>query len=304
MAPEKAMEHFKSRLYPLVEKLRDFKRLNPKLTRYENDWWFPIVSKDSQFTSQYISGTKSRGKSHDWKFHGKGLEDVIREHEGSREVQFDTNGNESVYTSFVITDVCASHYRCLQNFLNQTRICCKIFPNKIRIVHLIAAKYAFKGPWDADGGRSKTKLKNEETKWNRSPDSFTAFLTLVKTVTKTKCDLPIEDWIHDRDSRIIRKTPMMMVQRRYRYICNRRDEYDRSAHEYADDSTVNIIFLDRDRATRPSDPGKAISGTNKHYQFHLPYEHERASTETQALLYKLFTTESVCACIRCRVGRF
>ena len=53
----------------------------------------------------------------------------------------------------------------------------------LQVSNLIVTKYAFKvmGPWDADDGRSKTKLnKNEETKGNRSPDSFTAvFLTLV-----------------------------------------------------------------------------------------------------------------------------
>jgi len=66
MAPEEAMEHFKSRLYPLVEKLRDYKRSNPKLTRYDNDWWFPIVSKDSQFTSHFSGSTK---KNRDEKVH-------------------------------------------------------------------------------------------------------------------------------------------------------------------------------------------------------------------------------------------
>jgi len=58
MAPAAAMEHYKSRLYLLVRKLRDYKRSNPKLTRYDNDWWFPIVSKDSQFTSHFSGSSK------------------------------------------------------------------------------------------------------------------------------------------------------------------------------------------------------------------------------------------------------
>ena len=87
--------------------------------------------------------------------------------------------------------------------LGSVRICCEKCPNKIRVVHLVAAKYGFKGAWDADGGRSKAKLKKLEDINIWSPRSSTAFENLAKHMTKTKYNMPIDSLIESRDKRII-----------------------------------------------------------------------------------------------------
>jgi hypothetical protein len=57
---------------------------------------------------------------------------------------------------------------------------------------MIATQYGFKGPWDGDGGSSKSRLADEELKKNRSPDALAAFKTLQDTMTVVSCDLPVD----------------------------------------------------------------------------------------------------------------
>lgn len=261
--------------------------------------------------TQYIGQTISRGKSHDWKFHGCGLFDLIKENEITRVIQYDDRRNangervreEKCFTYFIITDGCASQYKCRQNFLNETRICCEKIPNKIQIIHLIATKYGFKGPWDADGGRSKSRLRSEEIKGNRSPDAFSAFATLFNTMTKSECRLPIETFVQDMDPRIIQKTPMMMDSRRYRYICDDLVEYNNLVAKHAG-TGMRILHLDRDLSTERSDPGTAMVGTKVCYQFHLPWKCTEPSTAVKAPVYECILTKRCCACLNCRKGLY
>lgn len=89
--------------------------------------------------------------------------DQIMQNEETREKQYDANDDELVFTYFMITDGSPYQYWCRFNIFNQIRICCEKCPNKIRVVHLVAAKYGFKGAWDADGGDLRQSLRNWKT---------------------------------------------------------------------------------------------------------------------------------------------
>ena len=134
--------------------------------------------------SQFIGGSESKGKSNDWIYHNACFKDEIKRNEDVREVQYDADGIEMVFTYYIATDACPTQYRCRQNFLMAARICVEMFPNKIRVVHFIATKFGFKGAWDGDGGRSKIQLRRAETKSIRSPNALTAFKYLFDTMTR------------------------------------------------------------------------------------------------------------------------
>ena len=253
--------------------------------------------------TQYIGATRSKGKSHNWIFHGRAFMDQIMQNEETREKQYDANDDELVFTYFMITDGSPYQYWCQFNIFNQIRICCEKCPNKIRVVHLVAAKYGFKGAWDADGGRSKAKLKKLEDINIRSPRSSTAFENLAKHMTKTKCNMPIDSWIESRDKRIIRKTPFTMDSRTYKYIADTQDKYNELVQKFADDRSIHILYLDREEEKKFGDPGaRSLHGSKSHYQFSGPTEHCAEGTETDAPQYRVTMTKRVCACIPCRNG--
>ena len=251
---------------------------------------------------QFIGGTNSKGKSHDWKFHGRALLDIIEEHERTREVEKDDEGAELLFTYFTITDASPSQYRCRQNFMQEIQITVEKFPTrKIRIIHMFAVKYGFKGPWDADGGRSKARLRKEEQKGNRSPNSISAYFTLMETMTKTKPNIPVEKWVENKDKRIVRKTPMMMDERKFVYISDDKNEYMKLVLENASNQNVKVLYLDRNLLSKTADPGSAVKDTMSHYNFILPFTSTGRAPNGQPL-YHLEISERLCACKHCRKG--
>lgn len=269
---------------------------------YNGEGDYHIVTKCS--VTQFIGGTESKGKSNDWVFHNRCLEELIRKNEESREVQFDADGNELVYTYFVCTDGCPNQYKCRQNFLSAAKQCCERFPNKIRIVCMIATKYGFKGPWDGDGGSSKSRLADEELKKNRSPDALAAFKTLKDTMTVVSCDLPVEEWIENKDMRIIRKAPSVIDERQYKFVTHRRPLYD-ALKAAGDKYSDSVFFLERNPdILLQSTPKTALKGTKKHYQFRTPTEAMATPTANEPPAYEVVMTKYPCACLKCRTGDF
>jgi len=264
---------------------------------------YHIVTKCS--VTQFIGGTESRGKSNDWVFHNRCLEELIPKNEESREGQFDADGNELVYTYFVCTDGCPNQYKCQHKFLSAAKQCCERFPNKIRIVCMIATKYGFEGPWDGDGGSSKSRLANEELKKKRLPDALAAFKTLKDTMTMVSCDLPVQEWIENEDRRIIRKAPSVMDERQYKFVTHRRPLYD-SLKADGDKYSNSVFFLERNPGIllHQSTPKTALKGTKKHYQFRTPTEAMATPTANELPAYEIVMTKYPCACLKCRTGDF
>ena len=62
MAHDAALTLLKSRMYPLVNKLREFKRNGA--SRDSTDWWFPIVAKEDRFVALY-AGANQHSTNHD-----------------------------------------------------------------------------------------------------------------------------------------------------------------------------------------------------------------------------------------------
>lgn len=120
-------------------------------------------------------------------------------------------------------------------------------------------------------------------------------------MTKLKPNIPVEKWIEEKDMRIVRKTPMMMDERKFRYISDDRNEYMKLTIENAANQNVRILYLDRDLLLKKSDPGSAVKGTMSHYQFILPFSSTGTARNGQPS-YQFHITERPCACENCRKG--
>jgi hypothetical protein len=62
MSPTDALQHFKTLVYPLVNKLRKFRK-ETGCDRGLTDWWFPLISKDDQFVSNWRGANSHKSLS-------------------------------------------------------------------------------------------------------------------------------------------------------------------------------------------------------------------------------------------------
>jgi hypothetical protein len=254
--------------------------------------------------TQFIGGTESKGKSNDWIYHNCCILYLIEENESTRVLQYDERGNELVFTYFICTDACAGQYRCRQNFLSAAKICCEKVRNKIRIVYSIATKFGFKGEWDGEGGVSKARLKSEELKGNRSSNPVAAFKTLFDRASITSCRYPVDEWVENKDKRIIRKATSVMDSRRYKFVTCKYDEYQEligADDQYKD----HVLYLNREQTlTNQSNPQTALAGTNSNYHFRTGTEAFSQGNDSSPPEYEIMMGKHICGCPECRKGEF
>eukprot|EP00979_Chaetoceros_neogracilis_P004673 scaffold806_cov201-Chaetoceros_neogracile.AAC.3 len=217
--------------------------------------------------TQFIGDTESKGKSNDWIYHNCCILYLIEE-------------NES------------------------TRMPCEKVRNKIRIVYSIATKFGFKGEWDGEGGVSKARLKSEELKGNRSSNPVAAFKTLFDRASVTSCRYPVEEWVENKDKRIIRKATSVMDSRRYKFVTCKYDEYQEligADDQYKD----HVLYLNREPTlTNQSNPQTALAGTNSNYHFRTGTEAFSQGNDSSPPEYEIMMGKHICGCPECRKGDF
>ena len=133
---------------------------------------------------QFFGDCKSKGKMHDHAYHIQCLLKIILENENRRKVKM-RDGVHVPFVYYIETDNCPGQYKCRHNFVFIASICNdylnKIFPGRnVRIEHVFAQKYRFKGVWDGEGKVTKKMLRDSELSNVRTYDATSAYLNAVE----------------------------------------------------------------------------------------------------------------------------
>ena len=241
-----------------------------------------------------VGPTISKGKKNDHVYHNACLDHLL-EHYKSK---FEECG-KTLKTAMLWTDNCGGQYKCRQNFL-------KIAlspddPRKVTISHTFAAKYGFKGPWDAAGKIIKQWRKSKELRMHKTGektrmatvyDVFTEFKRyLEERSANTAADSwkAIEEPAHSKHEKILQKTAFKVDERKVLYVTDNKADFER----FNAKDPGFIVYSDRE--TVPTmDP---IDGT---LSLHSVKSVPGARNQENEGLRQLVIADFPCRCLPCQ----
>ena len=245
---------------------------------------------------QFIGGTESKGKSHDHQYHTACLLALIKKREQDRTPKYNEDGKRKPFVYYVITDDCSAQYKCRQNFIFMASICNDMFPNNnIRIEHVFANKYRFKGTWDGEGKVTKFVVSQNELKGIRGDRSVGAFLSARANCTicnQTRLD--VEKLILEGSEKITKKMVSTVDCRTFWYVTSCRDIFAETIASGAV-RMREMVFVDRQKKLLT----KTVEGTTTFSQ--VRGESKLRNGEDR---YQIVSSTLSCACDDCLKGLY
>lgn len=251
----------------------------------------------------FIGDTKSKGKSNNYAFHTDCLLHILREKESKRKPNDDGVFDEFVY--YVVSDNCAAQYKCRQNFFFVASVCAREFAARnVRLEHVFATKYRFKGNWDGEGKVLKAMLKYLEKRNIRSPDALSAVINLKKAIERKMSLEELETMIQSGDLTKAAITKMIATsyinERTVYYVTSSEEEFQELSFGGDIDSKF-LVYVERDASKR--DDSNVVQGTNSSFQFRGKAESSGKKDRMGNDVYDLISSKKVCACDICLEGK-
>ena len=251
----------------------------------------------------FFGNTKTKGKTHNYAFHTDCLLHLLRHKEAERKP--DENGEYGDFVYYIVTDNCAGQYKCRQNLYFVASVCAKEFAGRnVRLEHVFAQKYRFKGNWDAEGKVAKATLKNLELRGIRSPDALSAVQNLKNSI---ELRMPLdgaEDMISNGDLTNSALTKLMKTssinERTVYYVTSSEEEYEQLCFGRKIDCK-HVVYVERDNFKRGD--FHVISGSSSKFHFRAVAKATAKKDRLGNEFYKLMSSKKVCACDTCLDGR-
>ena len=213
------------------------------------------------------------------------------------------DGTYVVFVYYIQTDNCPTQYKCHHNFMFVASVVADVlnemFPGrKIRVEHVFAEKFRFKGYWDREGKVTKALVGNGELKSERSIDSLSVYLNAIKNSRKLVCkNEQRDDGDKEYDANIVQNHPNTVDLRKFYYVTA-----DHRKREDAVDAGVDnddIIIVNRVKVMKAS---KSVVGTTG-------FKHVRSTSAAPRVIdgvkeYKLTSSNIPCGCDLCLRGGF
>ena len=191
------------------------------------------------------------------------------------------------------TDAAPGQYKCRQNFYNIARFGGE-FNNSCHLIHKFAAKYRFKGSWDAVGKVVKERIRNNELSGKRCATAWDVYITLrddlVDKEKRKKLFEKLDSYELNGDERVLQNTTYTTRHTHIGYATEDKSECDSLIAAGFD----NIIFTNRETLNPDIVP---LKDTLKTSQFQ-----GEPSPNAETGQWTITTSILPCSCIKCRVN--
>jgi len=188
----------------------------------------------------FFGESMSKGKKNDHVFHSACLDYLIKFYAKKREEE----GLPEIKVNIVWTDQCPNQYKCRQNFYNVSTFAQR-HDSRSTIIHKFAAKYRFKGSWDAYGKIIKERIKNNELKYDRCATAWDCYVKLRKQLSKNDShedNQKYKMYEETGDERVLLNTTFKAKATYFGYATEDKGDYD----SFSDNTDYDhIVFTDR-----------------------------------------------------------
>ena len=189
----------------------------------------------------FFGCTLSRGKKNNHVFHEACLTHIIKYYDSNQIKE----GKQAIPTNVIWTDQCPTQYKCWQNFWNIATLLQQTQQESVR-KHKFAAKYQFKGSWDAFSKHIKAAINSCELRDLHCENAFSVYINLRQSLTRdgneetTKKLLEFE---RKKDICLLKNTTLQTNCTFIGYATESKSKFDQLSNNPQHD---HIVFTDRD----------------------------------------------------------